>query len=795
MRKLTFFLALAVGLACSANLSKTYNYELSKLVIENQKEDGQPCVDIRYPGLYSSLKEGAPEVPMAYHVFAVPASATDIKVDIVRSNGQKVNLSAPARKVILETLDGSVAQALFETEKKITESGYIDGIEFLGNGMKVVACDDFESYHMPESGNGLDCLNNDAVPGWSFSVSCNVMPYDYIYEDLKPFDGKYTFGESYLLGKNYGGIGFIGNTRTSFCVSGQATHKKIFEDIIKIRDTTDSPRCAIGNVFNVLRGTGPSYFHDKLSYNLLGDPMANIWLDTPKKLKHTVYNNEYAAYAWDMHTKLYIARSPISAPDETQYYEMGEPELTGTPINTNEMCTVYGKGLVPVIMPVYIQNTTISGDTPSHVIGRNIYAGENVHGKAVKGLVNIKNGTEITFEALENVNLGKGLILESASQVNVQAATEASVNDIELVAGNVLTICAPQIQLNNLTVKAGATLIAEGQVAGIEEVNIAKGAKVIINGELIAGKNAMSQNQYLPLVKEGRTWWYDIVSTTTRGNEPAVIDSECGITIGETQVIDGVEWHKVMLTHAYDFCTTQSTAQSPEPVVYHLPQTISYIREDVANGKVYARFSDDTTFDYNPVDDLQHKFFPFNEGDNEILLYDFGQPGDQIYLGNDSIKETFAITEVQPAELYGIQTVKYTATPHGPAGTADSPTPFWSHPVFTYAQGIGYVSAEDKDANSEFFFYPVSTLTTSMFRTEPPVLRYITEGDTHEILCQAAGGRRLWQGLEGVDNIIADDADACAEYYTLQGVRVSTPATPGIYVVKKGCKVTKQTIR
>ena len=48
-------------------------------------------------------------------------------------------------------------------------------------------------------------------------------------------------------------------------------------------------------------------------------------------------------------------------------------------------------------------------------------------------------------------------------------------------------------------------------------------------------------------------------------------------------------------------------------------------------------------------------------------------------------------------------------------------------------------------------------------------------------------------GIEGVA-IEAVDADAPAEYYNMQGIRVAEPTT-GLYIVRQGNKVSKQLIR
>ena len=47
----------------------------------------------------------------------------------------------------------------------------------------------------------------------------------------------------------------------------------------------------------------------------------------------------------------------------------------------------------------------------------------------------------------------------------------------------------------------------------------------------------------------------------------------------------------------------------------------------------------------------------------------------------------------------------------------------------------------------------------------------------------------------GIINIPADDVNAATEYLNLQGVRITQPATSGIYIVKKGNKVSKAYIR
>lgn len=50
-------------------------------------------------------------------------------------------------------------------------------------------------------------------------------------------------------------------------------------------------------------------------------------------------------------------------------------------------------------------------------------------------------------------------------------------------------------------------------------------------------------------------------------------------------------------------------------------------------------------------------------------------------------------------------------------------------------------------------------------------------------------------GLSGVENVATDDPNAPEEYYNLQGMRVEYPTSAGVYLVKKGNKVSKRIIR
>ena len=56
-------------------------------------------------------------------------------------------------------------------------------------------------------------------------------------------------------------------------------------------------------------------------------------------------------------------------------------------------------------------------------------------------------------------------------------------------------------------------------------------------------------------------------------------------------------------------------------------------------------------------------------------------------------------------------------------------------------------------------------------------------------------GKSVNPGQSAVDAIVSEENTANVEYYNLQGVRVEMPSTPGIYIVKRGNKISKTLIR
>lgn len=119
-------------------------------------------------------------------------------IDYINNNlSGYLSINAHGEPQSITILDGSVQ----------TVKGLVTGID--SNPVK--------NWCLDENGNGLDCLLNKYKPFIFYTVACTTMPYDRALNiDASTIrENKLYFGESFTLGKNYGGPAFLGNTRSS----------------------------------------------------------------------------------------------------------------------------------------------------------------------------------------------------------------------------------------------------------------------------------------------------------------------------------------------------------------------------------------------------------------------------------------------------------------------------------------------------------------------------------------------------------------------------------------------------
>ena len=121
---------------------------------------------------------------------------------------------------------------------------------------------------MQESANGLDNLTNKDYPMFAYSIACSITPFD-IYKNYSDLP---NIGQSFTLGKDYGGPVLVGNTRYGWVGSSASMQMKFNEGLIV------DPM--VGYAQNYAKMNYHNHFL-RHSSNIIGCPNIRIWTDIP----------------------------------------------------------------------------------------------------------------------------------------------------------------------------------------------------------------------------------------------------------------------------------------------------------------------------------------------------------------------------------------------------------------------------------------------------------------------------------------------------------------------------------
>ena len=262
-------------------------------------------------------------------------------------------------------------------------------------------------YMVPESANGLDYLTNKDYPMFAYSTACIITPFD-VFNEYTEFP---NIGQSFTLGKDYGGPVLVGNTRYGWVGSSASLQRKFNEALFV------NPM--VGYAQNYAKLNYPNHFL-RLSSNIIGCPNICIWTDTPKLFSATIsYNsNNYVVSANNS-----ITDAEIGIRDITQTNEVidaisfnpsqGPKTLTNV---SNCLITLTGTNCLPQIMPLTLQNATLHGT--HYAIVKDVTCGTDVRA-GTQGDVSFEQDSDYTFETKGTFELTKGVEIKLGAQLEV----------------------------------------------------------------------------------------------------------------------------------------------------------------------------------------------------------------------------------------------------------------------------------------------------------------------------------------------------------------------------------------
>lgn len=262
-------------------------------------------------------------------------------------------------------------------------------------------------YVMSESANGLDKLTNKYYPMFAYSIACTITPFD-IYHNCSVYP---NIGQSFTLGKDYGGPALVGNTRYGWIGSSASMQKKFNE----------------GMMIEPMVGFAQNYakmnYHNhylRHSSNIIGCPNIRIWTDLPELFSATLsYDSRYYKIsANNTITDAEIGVRNITETDEVINNVSFDPSQGLKTLSNVENCliTLTGKNCLPQIMPLTIQNTELHGT--HYAIVKDVACGKDVR-DGDQGDVTFEDDSDYTFEIKGSFELTKGVEIKLGAQLEV----------------------------------------------------------------------------------------------------------------------------------------------------------------------------------------------------------------------------------------------------------------------------------------------------------------------------------------------------------------------------------------
>ena len=263
---------------------------------------------------------------------------------------------------------------------------------------------------MSESANGLDNLTNKDYPMFAYSIACSITPFD----NFETYFQLPNIGQSFTLGKNYGGPVLVGNTRYGW-VRWSAAMQQKFNNCLFVEPM-------VGYAQNYAKMNYHIHYL-RHSSNIIGCPNIRIWTDIPTLFSATLSytSNNYVISANNSITNAEIGVRDITQTNEVIDNISFNPSLGSKILANVENCliTLTGKNCLPQIMPLTIQNATLHGT--HHAIVKDVTCGKDVRA-GTQGDVTFEEDSDYTFEIKGTFKLTKGVEIKQGAQLTIMSS-------------------------------------------------------------------------------------------------------------------------------------------------------------------------------------------------------------------------------------------------------------------------------------------------------------------------------------------------------------------------------------
>lgn len=293
--------------------------------------------------------------------------------------------------------------------------------------------------------NGLDCIKNNKYFNWSLSMSCSLAPLQSLkkYEGLKTLS--YSFADSYILGKNYGGVAFYANSGSGRTHSSNSINNRFLEFLYNyssqesVTSFLEAGRLGTltkADIYSALR-----YKELVFIWNLFGDPAINLWLCEPYRIRFE--DNHIVPGDVPSSRIVHVSKVDITDPSKVNHSTC---QLQNASALKNTVTTISAKNIIPLILPTIVEDAIFENDV-------SIACGDLTFGyqdsSSDDHISVFSEESDVVFYANGKVAF-KGLTeIRTGAVVTVYSSQNVEISNLRLLPGSTLKVFAPSIELKS----------------------------------------------------------------------------------------------------------------------------------------------------------------------------------------------------------------------------------------------------------------------------------------------------------------------------------------------------------
>ena len=270
-----------------------------------------------------------------------------------------------------------------------------------------------------ETGNGLNLMDNKEYPMVYLSFFGQTIPYS----NPCGFGSCTNYGESFTMGKDYGGPAYLGLTKNNS-----------FSDMSTVlawnlQTKLTGQQTIIGQALVDAKSEMPSPNYDNdyksedvlANSNLLGDPVLDLWTDLPQTCSGITVSRTDNSITVSGLPSGNITVAYCSNDSTIGSKTTSASSLTLNDVSPNSTVMVYRHNFIPFIAPLVLQNTDL--ENSQYVIAEDVRMGYNVDSGRTVGNVTVKNGADYEIEAAGDVVIPSGFEVELGASFSVYKST------------------------------------------------------------------------------------------------------------------------------------------------------------------------------------------------------------------------------------------------------------------------------------------------------------------------------------------------------------------------------------